>query len=132
MPIGWQWEKPTDYRDTLYFGAVRDPKLVFWPEGEKDADTLDGLKLSVFTLGGVVTDWFEKGGGTRERLIEIVNGLRDWQPSADGTASEGFDSFDSTEGSRFSEWPEPKPLPKGLPPVASFDPDFHPTRSPLG
>ena len=33
--------------------------------------------------GGDVTDWFEKGGGTREKLIEIVEALPDWQPSAD-------------------------------------------------
>ena len=32
--------------------------------------------------GGDVTDWFEKGGGTREKLIEIVDALPDWQPSA--------------------------------------------------
>ena len=32
--------------------------------------------------GGDVTDWFKKGGGTREKLIEIVDALPDWQPSA--------------------------------------------------
>ena len=32
--------------------------------------------------GGDITDWFEKGGGTREKLIEIVDALPDWQPSA--------------------------------------------------
>jgi putative DNA primase/helicase len=139
-PVGWQWKRPANYRDTPYFGAVRDPKRIFWPEGEKDADTLDGLKLSVLTFGGTgdglpdgidrylkllaerllivatdndapgrehalkkaklahaagikhirifdpatvwpecpesgdISDWFEKGGGTRERLIEIVEG----------------------------------------------------------
>ena len=148
VPVGWQWKKPSNYRDTPYFGAVRDPNRIFWPEGEKDADTLDGLKLPVFTFGGVgdglpdevdhylkhltrrvlviladndapgrahgqkkakrahacgveqirifdpkaewpecpeggdVTDWFEKGGGTLEKLLEIVNALPDWQPSA--------------------------------------------------
>ena len=51
--VGWQWEKPKGYRETPYFGAVRDPKQIFWPEGEKDADTLDELKLPVFTFGGV-------------------------------------------------------------------------------
>ena len=35
--VGWQWEKPKGYRETPYFGAVRDPKQFFWPEGEKDA-----------------------------------------------------------------------------------------------
>src|ERR1700756_1929963 len=47
-----------------------------------------------------------------------------WKDATNG--AEGFDSFDSSGGSRFSEWPEPKPLPKGLPPVAPFDPDFLP------
>jgi hypothetical protein len=47
-----------------------------------------------------------------------------WKGAADG--AEGFGSFDSTGESRFSEWPEPKPLPKGLPPVAPFDRDFLP------
>jgi Protein of unknown function (DUF3987) len=146
-PVGWQWEKPKGYRDKPYFGAARDPKRIFWPEGEKDADTLDRLSLSVFTFGGIggglpdgvehylrrlgdreliitadndaeghkhaqkkaalahaagvthirifdpktvwpecpeggdITDWFEKGGGTRERLIEIVDALPNWQPN---------------------------------------------------
>ena len=146
--VGWQWEKPKDYRETPYFGAVRDPKQIFWPEGEKDTDTLDGLNLPVFTFGGGgdclpdgvdhylklvtgrlliiptdndapgrkhaqekaklahsygverirvfdpkaewpecpeggdITDWFEKGGGTRDRLLEIIDTLPDWQPSA--------------------------------------------------
>jgi putative DNA primase/helicase len=47
-----------------------------------------------------------------------------WKDATNGAG--GFDSFDGSGGSRFSEWPEPKPLPKGLPPVASFDPDFLP------
>jgi hypothetical protein len=46
-----------------------------------------------------------------------------WKGAANG--AEGFDSFGSTEGRR-SEWPEPKPLPKGLPAVAAFDSDFLP------
>jgi hypothetical protein len=51
-PIGWQWKKPKDYRDKPYFGSVRDPQRMFWPEGEKDVDTLDRLGLPVFTFGG--------------------------------------------------------------------------------
>jgi hypothetical protein len=154
---GWQYKKPAGFRVTFYFGAVRDPKKIFWPEGEKDADTLDGLDLPVFTLGGVgdglpdevdhylkqltgrriviltdndapgrahgekkakiahacgvehirifdlkaewpqcpeggdVTDWFEKGGGTLERLLEIADALPDWQPSA---CDDGSDTKD--------------------------------------
>src|SRR5262249_14531114 len=52
-PVGWQYRKPSGFRATPYFGEVRDPKQIFWTEGEKDADTLDGLKLPVFTFGGV-------------------------------------------------------------------------------
>ena len=121
---------------------------IFWPEGEKDNDTLNKFGFSAFTFGGGdglpnhidkylkrylnddrkliialdndvggrrqgqdkakkahacgikhirifdpatvwpecpeggdVTDWFKKGGGTREKLIEIVDALPDWQPS---------------------------------------------------
>jgi putative DNA primase/helicase len=53
VPVGWQYKKPAGFRVTFYFGAARDPKKFFWPEGEKDADTLDGLDLPVFTFGGV-------------------------------------------------------------------------------
>src|SRR6516165_1254321 len=28
-PIGWQWQKPKDYRDRPYFGTVRNNKLMF-------------------------------------------------------------------------------------------------------
>jgi hypothetical protein len=159
-PVGWQYRKPSGFRATPYFGEVRDPKLIFWTEGEKDADTLDEFKLPVFTFGGTgdglpdgvdrylkmltgrkliitadndtpgrehaqkkaqlahacgvehirifdpkaewpqcpeggdVTDWFEKGGGTRERLLEIVDALPDWQPSAcdDGSGTKDDDA----------------------------------------
>ena len=52
--------------------------------------------------GGDVTDWFEKGGGTREKLIEIVDALPDWQPSAndDDTSTKEDDagaSWDSPD-----------------------------------
>jgi hypothetical protein len=53
VPVGWQYKKPAGFRVTFYFGAFRDPKKIFWPEGEKDADTLDELDPPVFTLGGV-------------------------------------------------------------------------------
>jgi hypothetical protein len=192
-PVGWQWAKPNNYRDTPYFGAVRDLRPIFWTEGERDADTLDALKLPVFTYGGVgdglpdrvdlllskiqpgrlliipadndapgrshaqkkaelahaagveririfdvkkawpecpeggdVTDWFERDSGTVEKLQGVIDAVPDWRPSADTAASAGFGSFDSAAGSRFSEWRQPQPLPKGLPPVAAFDPDFLP------
>jgi putative DNA primase/helicase len=150
-PIGWQWQKPKDYRDRPYFGTVRNNKLMFWPEGEKDADTLDRVGLPVFTFGGTgdglpksakdylahlkgrllvividndksgsehghekaklahaagvaririfnpatvwpdckekgdISDWITEGGGTREKLLEIVETLSDWQPTPEDT-----------------------------------------------
>jgi putative DNA primase/helicase len=148
-PIGWQWEKPTNYRLVPYADVGTDIQKFFWPEGEKDTDTLNKVGFTAFTFGGGdglpddideylkhilndertliipidndeggrkqgqkkanrahacginhirifdlttvwpgcpdggdITDWFEKGGGTREKLIEIVDALPDWQPSA--------------------------------------------------
>ncbi len=74
--------------------------------------------------GGDITDWLEKGSGTREKLIEIVNALPNWQPNPD---IGGFESFEGSQGRRISacqtpnEWLEPKPLPDGLSPVDAFD-----------
>jgi putative DNA primase/helicase len=79
--------------------------------------------------GGDITDWFEKGGGTREKLLEIVDALPDWQPNAE---TRGFEGFEGSQGRRFSasedphEWTEPKPLPNGLSPVDAFDIRFLP------
>jgi hypothetical protein len=150
-PTGWQFEKPKDYCDTPYFGTFYNDKLMFWPEGEKDADTLDRLRLPVFTFGGAgdglpkrakcylerlkgrllvilidndkggrehgdekaklaraagvaririfdpaavwpdckekgdISDWITEGGGTREKLLEIVERLDDWQPTPEST-----------------------------------------------
>src|SRR6516225_5749105 len=67
-PAGWQWEKPKDYRDRPYFGTHRNDKLMFWPEGEKDADTLDRLGLPVFTFGGTGDGLPERAKFYLERL----------------------------------------------------------------
>ena len=149
VPIGWQYEKPAGYRSLAYEEVGTDTQRIFWPEGEKDNDTLNKFGFTAFTFGGGdgvpndideylkhifkhdstliiaidndvggrkqgqkkarkahtcgikhvrifdiatvwpqctegedVTDWFEKGGGTCERLIEIVDALPDLQPSA--------------------------------------------------
>jgi hypothetical protein len=57
---GWQAKKPDDYRPVPYVTDDIDPfnpELVadgiFWPEGEKDVDTLNRLNLPAFTFGGV-------------------------------------------------------------------------------
>jgi hypothetical protein len=78
--------------------------------------------------GGDITDWFEKGGGTREKLIEIVDALPDWQANAD---SRGFESFegadrehasDSTDNDDGTKEP-PRPLIRELPPADPFPMD---------
>jgi AAA domain len=57
--IGWQAKRPDGYKDIPYIGAVDpfDPELagdtIFWPEGEKDCDTLGNINVPAFTFGGV-------------------------------------------------------------------------------
>jgi len=54
--IGWQGKRPDGYRDVPYIGAVDpfDPELagdtIFWPEGEKDCDTLGNINMPAFTF----------------------------------------------------------------------------------
>lgn len=54
---GWQWRKPEGFLDVPYFAidpfttaSVEQP--VYWPEGEKDVDTLAKLGAPAFTFGG--------------------------------------------------------------------------------
>jgi len=58
---GWQARKPEGYAPMPYLGPVDafnpfDPEMVgetvFWPEGEKDVDTLQRAGLCAFTFGG--------------------------------------------------------------------------------
>jgi len=58
-PTGWQAKKPEDYQAAPYVTADLDPfdselrnDQLFWPEGEKDVDTLNKLNLPAFTFGG--------------------------------------------------------------------------------
>lgn len=55
---GWQAKRPASYVPVPYVGSL-DPfdgelahDAVFWPEGEKDVDTLARLGLPAFTYGG--------------------------------------------------------------------------------
>jgi hypothetical protein len=56
--IGWQARKPVGYVQIPYIGAVNpfDPELaheqIYWPEGEKDCNTLAKINLPAFTFGG--------------------------------------------------------------------------------
>ena len=58
VPQGWQQKKPDDYQPVPYVPTGIDPfdpeyDQIFWPEGEKDVDTLGKLNLATFTYGGV-------------------------------------------------------------------------------
>jgi putative DNA primase/helicase len=54
--IGWQSKKPEDYLSVPYFMDGSKPFEVesdlYWPEGEKDTNTLANVGLSAFTFGG--------------------------------------------------------------------------------
>jgi hypothetical protein len=69
---GWQAGKPDSYIDRPYVGALDpfDPELaadiLYWPEGEKDVETL-GQTLPAFTFGGT-------GDGLPEGAQELVRG----------------------------------------------------------
>jgi putative DNA primase/helicase len=56
---GWQPKKPAGYRPVPYIPAALNPfkpewqgTPIYWPEGEKDSDTLARLNLPAFTFGG--------------------------------------------------------------------------------
>jgi putative DNA primase/helicase len=55
---GWQPRQPAGYVDVPYIGAIDpfDPEMsggeIFWPEGEKDCDTLGKINLPALCFGG--------------------------------------------------------------------------------
>jgi len=57
--IGWQYRKPDGFQDVPFFVGDADPfagdaaASIFWPEGEKDVETLAKVGLRAFTFGGV-------------------------------------------------------------------------------
>jgi hypothetical protein len=72
---GWQAKKPDDFEPVPYVTAGLnpfDPELkddeIFWPEGEKDADTLDSINLPAFTFGGVGG---ARGGSNDRRYMAV-------------------------------------------------------------
>jgi putative DNA primase/helicase len=57
---GWQAKKPENFQPVPYVTAAIDPfdpelkdDQIFWPEGEKDVDSLSKKNLLAFTFGGV-------------------------------------------------------------------------------
>lgn len=70
---GWLSRKPETYQACPYVGVV-DPfesknvgELVYWPEGEKDCDTLGTFSLPAFTFGGT-------GDGLPEGISQYLEG----------------------------------------------------------
>jgi putative DNA primase/helicase len=70
---GWQSGKPAEYIDVPYVGAINpfDPEIanepIFWPEGERDCDTLGLRHLPTLTFGGT-------GDGLPANAVEYVTG----------------------------------------------------------
>ncbi|MFN3347342.1 AAA family ATPase [Pseudorhodoplanes sp.] len=70
---GWLSRKPATYQACPYVGVVDpfDPnqfgELIYWPEGEKDCDTLGTFSLPAFTFGGT-------GDGLPEGISEYLRG----------------------------------------------------------
>jgi hypothetical protein len=70
---GWQASKPGGYQVCPYVGAVDpfDPELaddlLYWPEGEKDCDTLGNVGLPSLTFGGA-------GDGLPEGAADFLAG----------------------------------------------------------
>ena len=52
VPVGWQWEKPARLPLCTLRRVGTDLQRIFWPEGEKDNDTLNKFGFSAFTFGG--------------------------------------------------------------------------------
>ena len=76
FPIGWQSRKPPDYHSIPYVTQdidPFDPELVadeiFWPEGEKDVDSLNAVNVPSFTFGGV-------GDGLPDDITEFLKGRK--------------------------------------------------------
>lgn len=54
---GWQYRKPDGFVSVPYFTSINPfdadtEQSIFWPEGEKDVDTLAKIGLPAFTFGG--------------------------------------------------------------------------------
>ena len=59
---GWQFAKPEGYQDVPYFFGdnpfdTEIDRVIFWPEGEKDVETVSKLGGLAFTFGGTGDGW---------------------------------------------------------------------------
>jgi AAA domain len=76
--IGWQAKKPEGYRVVPYIGSI-DPfdreladDWIYWPEGEKDCDTLGNINFPAFTFGGCSDLPQDASNYLNARLIVIL------------------------------------------------------------
>jgi hypothetical protein len=80
---GWQPKKPADYVAIPYIGAINpfDPELtgdiIYWPEGERDVDSLSQQNLPAFTFGGTsaLPDGVEQYVSDRDVVVLADNDL---------------------------------------------------------
>jgi hypothetical protein len=74
---GWQDKKPDGFMYVPYFKKGFNPfdndseGFLYWPEGEKDTDTVAGLGLRAFTFGGTGDGL---SAGAKERIAPILSG----------------------------------------------------------
>lgn len=71
--IGWQLRKPVEFKETAFIGLLDpfDPEHlhqpIYWPEGEKDTDTVTAKGVRALSFGGV-------GDGLPEGCEEFFRG----------------------------------------------------------
>jgi DNA primase len=82
------------------------------------ANSIRVLDLPNLPSKGDIIDWAKQGGAAEQLRELIAREAKPWtqQESAGASVSDGFDSFDSSRGSRFLEWPEPSRSPRGCHP----------------
>ena len=72
---GWQLRKPVGFHEVVYIGSLdpyqpdRSDEVMFWPEGEKDADSITAKDALALTFGGV-------GDGLPAGCEEYIRGRR--------------------------------------------------------
>ncbi|WP_271557817.1 AAA family ATPase [Bradyrhizobium sp. CCBAU 45394] len=71
--LGWQLQKPAGFKEVVYFGSLdwsdadRLEDFLFWPEGEKDAESVTARGELAVTFGGV-------GDGLPKGCEEYIRG----------------------------------------------------------
>jgi hypothetical protein len=110
--------------------------VVFYDAGEEPEARKDAMKLLDAGASSVrVVRWptgVRHGTDINGRLVQDPEGFRAWVArmiaQAESLGSFGGEENRGREGEpdTYAEFPDPDPLPEGLPPVASFDPEMLP------